>query len=205
MTSTSPVRVGVVVFDGADELDVVGPYAVLRSWVAHSSLHPEVVTVSADGRGVVLARGLKVVPDRSAADVTDLHVVIQPGGPGVRTLLRDRDHVAWLRETRRRTAVLAGVGSGTLVLAAAGALAGRPVAASRAWSDDLVRIEPSVLVDTEGRLVDDGDVLTAAGGASSTAAGLHLVGRLESEQVADAVRSDLGHPGRGPGVDVSGR
>ena len=33
-------------FDGAEELDVVGPYEVLAYWSRHSELRPEVVTFS---------------------------------------------------------------------------------------------------------------------------------------------------------------
>ena len=57
MGTGHPLRVGIVVFDDAEELDVVGPFDVLTSWAAHSALRPEVVTFSADGAGVRCAKG----------------------------------------------------------------------------------------------------------------------------------------------------
>lgn len=193
MTSTRPVRVGVVVFDGAEELDVVGPYEVLTSWAARSSLHPEVVTFSRDGSGVVLAKGLRIVPDRSADEASDLHVLVHPGGPGARALVRDPDHLAWVRAVRRTTPLLTSVSTGALVLAAAGVLAGRPVTTHHRWVDELVDVDPSALVDTEARFVDDGDVVTAAGASAGIDMALHLVERLESAEIAHQVRRDLGH------------
>ena len=69
MSTGSPLRVGIFVFDDAEELDVVGPYEVLAAWAALSDLRPEVLTFSTDGSGVRLAKGLRIVPDRSADDV----------------------------------------------------------------------------------------------------------------------------------------
>ena len=64
MGTVSPLRVGIFVFDDAEELDVAGPYEVLTSWTQHSKLRPEVLTFSPDGQGVRLAKGLRIVPDR---------------------------------------------------------------------------------------------------------------------------------------------
>jgi putative intracellular protease/amidase len=63
------LRVGIFVFDDAEELDVVGPYEVLAYWARHSELRPEVVTFSLDGNGIRCAKGLRLVPDLSADEV----------------------------------------------------------------------------------------------------------------------------------------
>jgi transcriptional regulator GlxA family with amidase domain len=46
-------------------------------------------------------------------------------------------------------------------------------------------------VDTEARFVDDGDVVTSAGVAAGIDMALHLVERLESADVAWAVRREI--------------
>ena len=107
MSTGSAFRVGVFVFDDAEELDVVGPYEVLATWAALSGLRPEVLTFSADGAGVRLAKGLRIVPERSADDVVPLHVLVYPGGRGTRTLARDPAHLAWLRGLRAEVSLLA--------------------------------------------------------------------------------------------------
>ena len=186
-----PLRVGVLVFDDAEELDVVGPYDVLALWAAHSALRPEVVTFSLDGSPVRCAKGLGLVPARSAETVGPLHVLVHPGGRGTRRLAADKDHLAWIRRTRETTPLMTSVCTGALVYAAAGLLAGRP--ATTHWSavDELAALDPSVLIDTEARFVDDGDVVTSAGVSAGIDMALHLVARLESVEMARGVRRGL--------------
>src|SRR5690606_18167668 len=139
---------------------------VLSVWAERSELRPSVSTFSGDGGGVRLARGLRLVPSHSADDIGSLHLLVYPGGIGTRELAGQPGHLEWLRAVRTRTAVVAGVCTGALVLAAAGILAGRVATTHRDSFDELGRIDPSVMVDTEARFVDDGDVVTSAGVAA---------------------------------------
>lgn len=191
MGTGRPLRIGLFVFDGAEELDVVGPWEVLAHWAAHSDLRPQVVTFSADGAGVRCAKGLALVPDLAAADVGPLHVLVYPGGRGTRVLAADPGHLAWVRRMRAATPILASVCTGALVFAAAGLLAGRPATTHWAAFDELVALEPSVLADTEARYVDDGDTITAAGVSAGIDMALHLVARLESPEAAWHVRRGI--------------
>ncbi|MDM7853620.1 DJ-1/PfpI family protein [Cellulomonas alba] len=191
MGTGSALRVGIFVFDGAEELDVVGPYDVLAAWAALSALRPEVVTFSADGAGVRCAKGLCLVPDQSAAGVGPLHVLVYPGGRGTRPLAADPDHLAWVRSMRASTPLMASVCTGSLVFAAAGLLSGRPATTHWAAFDELVGFDPSVLPDDEARFVDDGDVVTSAGVSAGIDMALHLVARLESPDAARAVRRGI--------------
>jgi transcriptional regulator GlxA family with amidase domain len=191
MGTGSSLRVGIVVFDDAEELDVVGPFDVLTAWAARSALRPEVVTFSADGAGVRCAKGLRLLPDTSRDEVGPLHVLVHPGGQGTRPLAHDPEHLAWVREQRTTTALMTSVCTGALVYAAAGLLAGRPVTTHWAAFDELVRLDPSVLVDTEARFVDDGDVVTSAGVSAGIDMALHLVARLDSVAAARDVRRQI--------------
>ena len=188
MNTGSGLRVGVFVFDDVEELDAVGPYEVLASWAQHSELRPEVLTFSPDGGGVRCAKGLCLVPDRSAADVGPLHVLVHPGGRGTRALAADPEHLAWTRGMRATTTLMTSVCTGALVYAAAGLLAGRPATTHWAAFDELLALDPSVLLDDEARFVDDGDVVTSAGVSAGIDMALHLVARLESPDAAHTVR-----------------
>jgi transcriptional regulator GlxA family with amidase domain len=185
------MRVGVVVFDDAEELDVVGPYDVLAAWAALSPLRPEVVTFSADGAGVRCAKGLRLVPDTSRDEVGPLHVVVHPGGRGTRLLAQDADHLAWVRAVRATRPLMTSVCTGALVYAAAGLPAGRPATTHWAALDELAALDPSVMIDTEARFVDDGDVVTSAGVSAGIDMALHLVSRLESPAASAAVRRQI--------------
>lgn len=185
------LRVGIFVFDDAEELDVVGPYEVLAYWARHSELRPEVVTFSLDGSGIRCAKGLRLVPDLGADDVGPLHVLVYPGGFGTRALLRDPDHLEWVRTMRASTPLLTSVCTGALVYAAAGLLSGRPATTHWQAFDELAVLDPSVLADTEARFVDDGDIVTSAGVSAGIDMALHLVARLESVDAARAVRRGI--------------
>ncbi|ROS30920.1 DJ-1/PfpI family protein [Cellulomonas sp. PhB150] len=191
MSTGNALRVGIFVFDGAEELDVVGPYEVLAAWSKISPLHPEVVTFSWDGGGIRCAKGLCLVPDLAAPEVGPLHVLVYPGGHGTRALAADPEHLAWVREMREQTPLMTSVCTGALVYAAAGLLSGRT--ATTHWSafDELVAFDPSVLADDESRYVDDGDVVTSAGVSAGIDMALHLVARLDSVDVARAVRREI--------------
>lgn len=185
------MRLGIFVFDDAEELDVVGPYEVLTWWAAHSELHPEVVLFSADGAPVRMAKGLRVLPEASSSEIGALDVLVYPGGRGTRPLMRDDDHLAWVRDVRARTPLLTSVCTGALVYAAAGLLAGRPATTHWGSLDLLAATDPSIRVDADARFVDDGDVITSAGVSAGIDMALHLVRRLDSADEARAVRRGI--------------
>jgi transcriptional regulator GlxA family with amidase domain len=191
VTGNGGVQIGIFVFDGADELDVVGPFEVFAEWGSHSQLRPSVSTFSWDGSGVRLAKGLRILPAHGADDIGPLHVLVYPGGPGTRTLLAQAGHLEWLRQIRKQTPIMASVCTGALSLAAAGLLAGRPATTHHSHYDELAELDPSILVDTEARYVDDGDVVTSAGVSSGIDMALHLVERLETTAVARLVRYEI--------------
>ena len=139
-------------------------------------------------------RGCGSSPTLGADDVGPLHVLVYPGGCGTRQLLRDPAHLEWLRADARATPLMASVCTGALVLAAAGLLAGRPATTHRQAFDELAEIDPSVLVDTEARFVDDGDIVTSAGVSAGIDMALHLVARLETTAVARSVRRAIQFP-----------
>jgi transcriptional regulator GlxA family with amidase domain len=150
-----------------------------------------VLTFSSDGAGVRCAKGLSLVPDTSAAEVGPLHVLVYPGGHGTRALAADPEHLAWVRQMRATTPVLASVCTGALVFAAAGLLAGRPATTHWDAFEELAELDPSILVDTEARWVDDGDTVTSAGVSAGIDMALHLVDRLESREMARRVRRGI--------------
>lgn len=189
--SVSPVRVGILLFDDVEELDAVGPYEVLAYWAGHSALKPDVFTFSPDGAGVRCAKGLRILPDTSSADAGPLHVLVHPGGFGTRALMADPAHLAWVREQRATVPLMTSVCSGSLVFAAAGLLSGRPATSHWSVLDELAAADPTVLIDTEARFVDDGDVITSAGVSAGIDMALHLVARLESVEMARQVRRGI--------------
>jgi transcriptional regulator GlxA family with amidase domain len=183
-----PLRVAIAVFDGAEELDFVGPWEVLAAW---RFLHPEDVEVSlvADVRDPIsCAKGMRVVVDRLWCEVDELDVLVYPGGRGTRAQLGDEEIRLRLRTLREQGTLMTSVCTGALVFADAGLLDGLP--ATTYWSafDELLPLGRKITPRPDDRFVDAGEVITAAGVSAGIDMALHLVGRLGSPDKAREVR-----------------
>jgi transcriptional regulator GlxA family with amidase domain len=185
-------HIGILLFDGVEELDAVGPWEVLAHWTRS---HPEdgysVLCLSHDGGPVTAAKGLVLGAHVAVADAPPLEILLHPGGQGTRPLLRDPEHLEWIREQRRSVPLMTSVCTGSLVYAAAGLLSGRP--ATTHWSavDELRALDPSVEVLEQERWVDDGDVITSSGVSAGIDMALHLVARLAGVERARQVRRGI--------------
>ena len=188
----APRHIGVFLFDGVEELDAVGPWEVLAHWTQR---HPgdgwRVSCVSADGAPVVGAKNLTLGAHHSFTDAPSWDVLIHPGGAGTRRLLRDPDHLDWVRQQRAAVPLMASVCSGSLVYAAAGLLTGRRATTHWASLNTLSELDPTVTTDVSSRFVDDGDLITTAGVTAGIDMALHLVARLASVARAQEILREL--------------
>jgi transcriptional regulator GlxA family with amidase domain len=188
--STEGHSIGIVLFDGAEELDWAGPWEVLSYWAHH---HPEdnieVFTVARDNsRPIECAKGLRVLADHSWESAPDIDVLVYPGGRGTRDQIGDEEVRSWLLSVHERTRLTTSVCTGALVLADAGLLKGR--SATTHWSDfdELLRIDDSIKARPEARFVDEGDIITGAGVSAGIDMALYLIVRLHSEDRAREIK-----------------
>jgi len=183
------VRIGVCLFDGAEELDWAGPYEVLGAW-AHSFPDDgvEVVTVARSLDPVTCAKGVRVLPDRTWESAGTLDVLVYPGGVGTRRELADEGVLTWLRALRAGGTLMTSVCTGSLVFAAAGLLHGRPATTWWGALDMLAGLDETIEPRPDDRFVDSGEVVTSAGVSAGIDMALHLVARLHSVERAREVR-----------------
>ena len=192
MATDEPKLIGILYFDGFEELDAIGPWEVLSWWTRTS---PEdgyaLCSLSRDGGLVECAKGLVVQAQHSYTDVPPLEVLIYPGGRGTRAHLVDETQLDWVRRQRATTALMTSVCTGSLVYAAAGLLHGRPATTHWSTLDRLAELDPTIEVRSDDRFVDDGDVITAAGVSAGIDMALHLVARLAGVERAREVRRGI--------------
>jgi transcriptional regulator GlxA family with amidase domain len=182
-------RIGIWLFDGAEELDWAGPWEVLAAWAqGWPGDGIEVFTVADSGEPVTCAKGLRVLPDRTWESAGPLDVVLVPGGVGTVELREREDVLERLRGLRADGALVTSVCTGALVLAKAGLLAGRPATTWWGRLDTLAELDPTIEVRPDDRYVDSGAIVTAAGVSAGIDMALHLVRRLHSEERAKEVR-----------------
>jgi len=186
----------ILLFDGFDELDALGPWEVLAGLSAvRDDVTARLVTlegpreVRADHGAVIRAQG-------ALSDRPD--VLLVPGGGW---FARTPDG-AWAQAQRgeipraiaaRHAAgtTVASVCTGALLLAAAGILDGRRATTNPQALDDL-RARGTVDV-VAARVVDDGDIVTAGAPACGLDLALTLVARYGGPAMAEAAARELQH------------
>jgi transcriptional regulator GlxA family with amidase domain len=185
-----PMRTEILTYDGFDELDAFGPHEVL------TQAGFDVALVAHGADRIVASQGAIVVPHRELTDQAELLVV--PGGGwtlrgpkgawaevqrGVLPPLIAERHAAGTR--------IASVCTGAFLVAAGGLLDGRPATTHHDDLDDLEAM--GVRVVREARVVDDGDILTAAGVTSGIDLALWIVEQAKGRDAADAVAAEIEH------------
>ncbi|ADD05253.1 PfpI family protease [Natrialba magadii ATCC 43099] len=187
----------IILFDGFDELDAIGPYEVLENGAqAGASIDTNLVTLEETDL-VTASHDLRVEPDGTLGN-PDLLLV--PGGGwttstgGVRLVVDEGELPAAVDECYTNGATVASVCTGAMILAEAGLLEGRPATTHPAAVDDLEETAANVV---DERVVDDGDVLTAGGVTSGIDLGLWLLEREFDESIADEVAAEMIHDRRG--------
>jgi transcriptional regulator GlxA family with amidase domain len=200
------VNIQIVLYEGFDELDAIGPFEVFQN--ADDTVSPDETTeidgfdtelVTLDATDFVTAsHGLRVESDGTLADPEsddspDL-LVVPGGGWNGRS-----EAGAWAEYERGAIpdvvsahhdagATVASVCTGGMLLAEAGVLDGRPAVTHASALDDLRETDAEV---REERVVDDGSVVTAGGVTSGIDLALTLVERFAGLAVAHRVAETM--------------
>lgn len=186
------MQAGILLYDGADELDVVAPLRVLhaanevRPFVKDPPLwHVRLIAESAPS--AVLQSGLEVGATATYDACPPLDVLVVPGGsamsdgPGRLAQMSHEPTLDFVRSQFGRVSVTAGVGTGVFLLAAAGLLRGRRV--NTHWQERerlaafLARRGETFEIVPE-RVVDDGDLITSGGATAAVDLALEIVDRF---------------------------
>jgi transcriptional regulator GlxA family with amidase domain len=185
-------RIGIFLFEDAEELDWAGPWEVLSFWaLMYPDDDVEVFTVAEEGGPIKCAKGLRVLADHTWETVPAMDVLVFPGGQGTRRQLGDETYRKWVRGLAEGGTLMTSVCTGALVYADAGLLDDRP--ATTYWSamDLLGSLGNNIELRPDDRFVDSGEVITAAGVSAGIDMALHLVARLHSVDRAKEVRRGI--------------
>lgn len=191
--------IAIVLFDGFDELDAIGPYEVL-SLAAGQGANLSVELVTLESRTQVEANnGLKVIPDGTLTDNAD--TIIVPGGgwnsraeQSAWAEVQKGDLPKAIAEYHYSGKTIAGVCTGGMIMAAGEFLENRPAITHHGAIEDLREYGVTVV---DARVVDDGDVITAGGVTSGLDLALWLVERMAGQDLANDVAGILEYERRG--------
>ena len=210
MSTFSPtIRIGILVYDGFEPLDVWGfteAFTIAR-FLGKGYLSPpphpfEVLFISNEVRPkgkpsavpapVKSQNGPRVTPDMFRDDALreSIDMVMIPGGnTGPLIEPSQSQHVKalidWVQAMDQRTKLMTSVCTGAAVLASAGLLDGRPATTNHRAFGWVASFGPKVLWDNVSRWVDAGRYVTSAGVSAGTDMAFYLVERLAGKAVAE--------------------
>jgi len=184
------INFGILIFDGAEELDFVGPYEVFSILNTYDlkEKRVNVFTIAENKELVRCANNLKVMPDFSFKDAPKIDVLLIPGGDGRRNEMHNellRDFVLKTAETAK---YITSVCTGAFILAEAGLLDGKKATTWKGALNELNGYEKIEMV--KERFVVEGKVITSAGVTAGIDMALYLVEVLFESDVKKFVAEE---------------
>src|SRR3974390_3599343 len=197
----SLLNVGFVIFPELTQLDFTGPQQVLAR-LPQSTMHivaKSMVPVPSDS-------GLSLVPTHTFENCPHLDLICIPGGTaGVVRAMGDQETIEFVQRQARTAKYVTSVCTGAFVLGAAGLLKGRRATTHWAFTELLPLVGAT---HEKGRVVKDGNLITAGGVTSGIDFGLSMVAEITGETTAREIQLgieydpappfDSGHPDTAP-------
>lgn len=175
------MRIAIPVFPRFTSLDVIGPYQVLVNVPG-----AEVVLVAAAPGIVADDRGLvRLEVEATFDDVESADVLVVPGGPGARAHEDLPELLTWIRQVHPGATWTTSVCTGSLLLGAAGLLAGARATTHFSAVRELEAWGATYVPD---RVVTEGSVITAAGVSSGIDMALALAALLTDQVTAETIQ-----------------
>ncbi len=189
--------IDIVVYDGLDELDVLGPLEVLRT-AGEAGADAVTRLVTRRPQRVVLgSHGLRFHPD-AIYQPGQADVLLVPGGgwaaradTGAWGEVQRGDWLPLLAAAAGTVRIIAGVCTGTMLLAHAGVIGDRRAGTHHSAWNDLAATGAALVKD---RVVDDGDLITSGGVTCGIDLALWLVERQFSRVMADGIAKAMEYP-----------
>jgi transcriptional regulator GlxA family with amidase domain len=185
---------GLLIFDGAEELDFVGPWEVFKAsadlQARENTSVDTVVTIAERTDPVRCNRGLRVIPDHTFDNHPPLDVLLVPGGTGIRREVDNPVLIDWIRTVAARADWVTSVCDGALLMHESGPARGRRVATDWEFEDEL-EARGDVTVVRDARYVVDGNLVTSQGVSAGIDMALWLIGRLHGRAHSRTVRRKI--------------
>jgi transcriptional regulator GlxA family with amidase domain len=178
---------GLLIFDGAEELDFAGPWEVFTTSGMQRAKGDIAVLIAERPGPVRCAKGMRVMPDHTFNEHPPLDVLLVPGGLGTRREVANSVITDWIRAVSATAIWTTSVCTGALLLHEAGPARGRRVATHYAFEDTL-QARGDITVVRDARYVVDGSLVTSQGVSAGIDMALWLIGRLHGREHARAVR-----------------
>lgn len=172
-----------VLFDNVTQLDFTGPVQFL-SRLPGAQIH----VVTKNGEAVTTDCGFSILPRSGFAQCPPADILCVPGGHGVREAIADADIVNFVQAQAESAQYITSVCTGAFILGAAGLLQGRQATCHWAYTQLLPLFGAT---HQDGRVVRDGNLITAGGVTSGIDFALELIAAISGDDVARSIQLAL--------------
>jgi putative intracellular protease/amidase len=178
----NPLQIVIALYPQVTHLDFTGPHQVL------SRAPNAQMTVASMGGADIAAEGLAFTGLADLAKIERCDLLLVPGGLGATDAMLDAAFMAEIRRLGAGAKYLTSVCTGSLILAAAGFLAGKRAACHWAWRELL---KPFGAIVDEGRVVRDGNIITGGGVTAGLDFAFTVLAELAGDDYAQTVQLGL--------------
>lgn len=177
-------NIGILVYDGVNDLDMMGPRYVLGQGGAKTQL------IALKPGNIKTVMGVEIVPNTVIDDVTQLDILVIPGGfKGTIEAAYDEKLLDWIRKIDQTSTYTASVCSGGWILGATGLLKGKR--ASTNWYKEEEFLKKYGAIPANERYTQDGKYWTSAGVTAGMDMSLALLKDNWGEKYAQGVMLDM--------------
>jgi transcriptional regulator GlxA family with amidase domain len=177
---------GFLIFTDLEELDLVGPWEIIRYWSMLAQGPENCLMVSEKSGPIVCNKGMSVNPQVIFSECPPLDYLLVPGGQGTRNEVNNEVLIRFVAEQAKHCRAVLSVCTGTFILHRAGLLSG--LRATTHWASlDRLRDLGDVTV-VEERVVRDGRIWTSAGVSAGIDMALAFVADAAGEEKAGMIQ-----------------
>jgi transcriptional regulator GlxA family with amidase domain len=173
-------RIVFIVYPGFQLLDLAGAAAVFSGAVAKGAPLYQVISASISGGSVLSGSGIAIATNaigQTAFDTGDTVIVPGASQDVLRGAMADGELVGALQAASNAAGRVAGVSTGSFLLAASGLLDGKQAATHWASTSDFAAAFPRVTLLRDPVFVEDGGIWTSAGTTTGIDMALDMVKR----------------------------
>jgi transcriptional regulator GlxA family with amidase domain len=178
-------RFGFLVFEGVEELDLVGPWEMVGIWRDFAN-GPEAIAVGPRTGLMTCGRGLHLQVNYDFFNCPPLDYLLIPGGKGARTQRYDAATLQFIREFFNHGDYLLSVCTGILILYEAGVLKDKHVTTYHLIKEELKNLTDIYMLNA--RYHQDGKIWTSAGVSAGIDMILAFIAHVAGEETAGHIQ-----------------
>jgi transcriptional regulator GlxA family with amidase domain len=167
--SGSTMRIGMLGFEGANAMDLIGPAeafataTALRQQDRPGKAAYEVLLLGLNRRPFVTESGVLFKPHHHCNEAPPLDTLLVPGGPGLREPRINAAAARWIAQRAPKTRRVVSICTGIFGLAPTGLLDGLRVTTHWRWAARLAQQYPALKVDGDALFIKQGKYYSGGG------------------------------------------